>query len=229
VNKQDIVELLKKNDKAVARAIVALNNRQTDSEQATEETRYRNGEGFRPCHARMGSSMAKFYQSRGYLTTKQIAYWRMLDRTGKMRIEIYAGQLLLVAQAKAAQPKPQMPTEQCGKAWAGAWARYDKTREELEAEPTGPAKANPYLGQDVGNLLEQRMVLEEQYYDLLESDDETLYGPVKVQMDLIDVAVKQQVEQAERAMQRREAAADREQTETDEHNKFLARMRMERS
>jgi hypothetical protein len=214
VNKQDIVELLKKNDKAVARAIVALNNRQTDSEQATEETRYRNGEGFRPCHARMGSSMAKFYQSRGYLTAKQIAYWRMLDRTGKMRIEIYAGQLLLVAQAKAAT-KPTV--------------KYDKTREGLEAEPTGPAKANPYLGQDVGNLMEQRMVLEEQYYDLLESDDETLYGPVKVQMDLIDVAVKQQVEQAERAMQRREAAADREQTETDEHNKFLARMRMERS
>jgi len=32
----------------------------------------------------------------------------------------------------------------------------------------------------------------------------------------------------ERNMQRMEAQADREQTENDEHNKFLARMRMER-
>ena len=76
MNKQQIIELLKTNDKAVARALVALNARQTDSEQATEETRVRNGQGFRPCHARMGTSMANFYQHRGYLTAKQIAYWR---------------------------------------------------------------------------------------------------------------------------------------------------------
>lgn len=213
MNKQDIVELLKRNDKAVARALVALNARQTDSEQAAEETRYRNGQGFRPAHARMGTSMANFYQRRGYLTTKQIAYWRKLDRTGKMRIEIYANQLMLVAQAKAA---------------TSTVAKYDKTREELETEPAGPTKANPYLGQDLGNLMEQQMVLQEQYTDLLESDLESVYGPVKTQLDLIAVAIKQAVAQNERDMQRMEAEGDRAQTETDEHNKFLARMRMER-
>ena len=44
MNKQQIIELLKTNDKAVARALVALNARQTDSEQATEETRFRSEE-----------------------------------------------------------------------------------------------------------------------------------------------------------------------------------------
>lgn len=98
--KQQIVELLKTNDKAIARALVVLNARQTDSEQAKHETRYLNGEGFRPCHARMGTSMAHFFETRGFLSPKQVAYWRVKDRTGKMRIEIYAGQLLVIAQQK---------------------------------------------------------------------------------------------------------------------------------
>ena len=139
MNKQQIIELLKTNDKAVARALVALNARQTDSEQATEETRVRNGQGFRPCNARMGTSMANFYQRRGYLTAKQLAYWRKPNSKGQMRIEIYAGQLALIAQARAAA-KPVV--------------KYDKTREELAAEPTGPVTANPHMGQDLGNLME---------------------------------------------------------------------------
>lgn len=102
VTKADIISLLKSNDKAVARALVVLNERQTDDEQRAENTRYRNGRGFRPCHARMGTAMAKFYLRFNRLSEKQVAYWRKLDRTGKMRIEIYAGQLLEVAQAKAA-------------------------------------------------------------------------------------------------------------------------------
>ena len=97
-----IVELLKTRDAAVARALVVLTQRQTVSEQATESTQYRNGEGFRPCHARMGTSMANFYQRRGYLSPKQIAYWRQPMKDGKMRIEIYANQLLAAAQARAA-------------------------------------------------------------------------------------------------------------------------------
>ena len=106
LTKQDIVELLKKDDRAVARALVVLNERQTADEQASENTKYHNGRGFRPCHARMGTSMAKFFTARGYLTPKQIAYFRKTDRTGKMRIEIYAGQLLEAAEAKAARATP---------------------------------------------------------------------------------------------------------------------------
>ena len=213
MNKQQIIELLKTNDKAVARALVALNARQTDSEQATEETRVRNGQGFRPCHARMGTSMANFYQRRGYLTAKQLAYWRKPNSKGQMRIAIYAGQLALIAQARAAA-KPVVA--------------YDKTREELAAEPTGPVTANPHMGGDLGNLMELKMVLEEQYSDLVESDLEAVYGPVKAQLDQVNAAIAQAVANDERDMQRMEAQADREQTEQDEHNKFLARMRMER-
>jgi hypothetical protein len=102
VTRERIVELLKTNDLAVARALLALNERQTATEQNTEHTINRNGRGFRPCHARMGTSMTKYYSLYGYLSPKQISYWRAYQRDGKMRIEIYAGQLLEVAQARAA-------------------------------------------------------------------------------------------------------------------------------
>ena len=93
-----IRNLLATNDKAVARALLALHNRQTEDEQWVGHTKYHNGQGFRPCHARMGTSMAKFYKRNGYLSPKQIAYWRATDRKGNMRIGIYARQLLAVAQ-----------------------------------------------------------------------------------------------------------------------------------
>lgn len=96
-----IVDMLRTNDKAVARALVVLFERQTDDEQATEHTRHHNGRGFRPCHARMGTSMAKFYLQRGFLTPKQIAYWRREGKEG-MRIAIYWKQLLDVARKKQA-------------------------------------------------------------------------------------------------------------------------------
>lgn len=102
VTKWQIIDLLRTNDRAVARALVVLNQRQTQDEQASEHTRHQNGRGFRPCHARMGTNMAKFYERTGYLTSKQVAYWRRLQRDGKMRIEIYAGQLQEAAQIKAA-------------------------------------------------------------------------------------------------------------------------------
>lgn len=103
MDKAQIVELLRTNDKALCRALVLLNLRQEADEQVTEQTRYRNGKGFRPCHAKMGTSMAKFYQTRGFLTEKQIAYWRKPMACGNMKIGIYAGQLLEEAAAKAAR------------------------------------------------------------------------------------------------------------------------------
>ena len=101
--KSQIIELLKTDKRAVARALVVLNQRQTADEQATQGTRYNNGRGFRPCHARMGTSMATYFQKFGYLSDRQIDYWRVPMRDGKMRIEIYAGQLAEVAQLKAAE------------------------------------------------------------------------------------------------------------------------------
>lgn len=101
LTKEHIVNLLRTNDRAIARALVVLNERQTADERESEATRHHNGRGFRPCHARMGTSMAKQYLARGFLTPKQIAYWRRTMPKGNMRIEIYAGQLLEVAKHKA--------------------------------------------------------------------------------------------------------------------------------
>src|ERR1700741_526084 len=102
LSKAEIVKLLETNDKAVARALVVVNNNQTSTEQKSESTINRNGEGFRPCHARMGTSMATFFAKRGYLTDKQIAYWRKTDKTGAMRITIYWRQLAEAAELKQA-------------------------------------------------------------------------------------------------------------------------------
>lgn len=141
VTKADIVSLLHTNDRAICRALVVLNDRQTNDEQYSETTRHENGRGFRPCHARMGTSMAKFYQARGYLTERQIAYWRRTQRDGKMRIEIYAGQLLEAAVEKASKVVPAV---------------------------AAPAPApTPYKGADVGNMLEEIMVLEEQLASMM--------------------------------------------------------------
>ena len=98
----DIVNLLRSNDKAVARALLVLTARQTEDEQRSETTRHQNGRGFRPCHAKMGVSMAKFYERNGYLSPKQIAYWRKPTKEG-FRIAIYWRQLLEAAKEKAAK------------------------------------------------------------------------------------------------------------------------------
>lgn len=103
ISKEEIVSLLATNDKAVCRALVLLNDRQTHSEQSSEATIVQNGRGFRPCHAHMGTSMAKFYTRNGYLSPKQLAYWRMTDRTGAMRVAIYWKQLQEEAEAKKAR------------------------------------------------------------------------------------------------------------------------------
>lgn len=106
----DIVKLLETNDKAVARALVVLYERQTEDEKASENTRHHNNRGFRPCHARMGTSMAKFYLRNGYLSPKQVAYWRKQGKEG-MRISIYWRQLLDAAHRKAAAKMEQAERE----------------------------------------------------------------------------------------------------------------------
>ncbi len=92
--KEKIVDLLRNNDVAVGRALSRLTKNQTYDERQSENTKHNNGIGFRPCHARLGTSMGKFFDRNGYLTEKQIAYWRRCEKNGKMRIEIYANQLL---------------------------------------------------------------------------------------------------------------------------------------
>lgn len=156
--KESIINLLRTNDKAIGRALVALTARQTTDERASENTRYHNGRGYRPAHARMGTSMSRYFERNGYLTPKQIAYWRVKMRDGKMRIEIYAGQLLEVARereaAKLAAPVVQMQQDQ----------------------PT----------RDLGNDMELKMVLQERLGDVLDSDDPVIIDPIVAEIDEID-------------------------------------------
>jgi hypothetical protein len=93
-NKETIVQLLKTNDRAVAKALVRLTERQTLDEREEKNSKYANGAGFRPAHARMGVAMAEFFELNGYLSPKQVGYWRVTDKNGNMRIGIYANQLL---------------------------------------------------------------------------------------------------------------------------------------
>lgn len=131
---RNIKNLLATNDRAIGRALVVLKNRQTADERAQEQTKYRNGRGFRPCHARVGVGMAEFFEKRGALTEKQVAYWRTPMADGNSRIEIYARQLLEEAQAKAAMK------------YAQETAKKFREREASE---------------DVGNYAEEKTVWEE--------------------------------------------------------------------
>lgn len=86
---------------SVGRALVHLKNRQTDEEVAAGSTKSLNGRGFQPIHAEIGTSMALQYESKGYLSAKQVAYWQgETERSKKPRICRYAGQLVEEAQAK---------------------------------------------------------------------------------------------------------------------------------
>jgi hypothetical protein len=85
-SKEYIVNLLKVNDVAVGRALVALNQFQTATERNAETTINDNGVGFTPADARMGTSMSNFYTRTGYLSPKQLAYWRKPNRRGTPRI-----------------------------------------------------------------------------------------------------------------------------------------------
>lgn len=49
VTKEQIVHLLQVNDKAVIRALIVLTERQTEDERLSEQTKFNNGRGFRPC------------------------------------------------------------------------------------------------------------------------------------------------------------------------------------
>jgi len=172
VSKEQIVKLLQEDDRAIARALVVLTARQTDDEQAAENTRYLNGRGYRPCHARMGTSMSQFFTRRGYLTPKQIAYWRVKEKTGKMRIEIYVGQLLEEAQIKAAKKAAATVAPLPGLTGSA----FRQVVNEMSGEND----------RDYGNDMEHRMILAEQLGDVLDSDDPSIIDPIANEISEID-------------------------------------------
>ena len=97
LTKDSIQALLMSNDKAVGRALAVLLRNQTSDEVAGQSTYRANGCGFKPCHARMGTSLAQFFNRNGYLSPKQLSYAR-----GKMNISQYHRQLIEAAKIKQA-------------------------------------------------------------------------------------------------------------------------------
>ena len=89
---EEIRELLKESDQAVARAILAIYNRQTEDEKIVKETSASNGIGYNGVDANFMSSLAQFYQSKGFLSSGQLKY-------GRKKIMKYAGQLTEIANA----------------------------------------------------------------------------------------------------------------------------------
>lgn len=100
-SKEDIIEILENSDRAVERAILAIYSRQTDLEKCNHATLSANGKGFTGAHGFIGSSMAQQIMSRGYLTKRQIGWWRVKPgKSNRMRIATYANQLLEIAEEK---------------------------------------------------------------------------------------------------------------------------------
>ena len=87
-------ELLRTNDRAVARAIWVLYERQTLDEQLSYETVEDNGVGFNALDAGFLTSLAQQAHKRGFLTPKQIA-------AGRKAVMKYAGQLVRIANGEA--------------------------------------------------------------------------------------------------------------------------------
>jgi hypothetical protein len=101
ITKEQIVQLLETNDKAVIRALLVVYANQTSMEQQLEQTAANNGVGFTGFEGKIGANMAKFAQRTGYLTPKQIAFWRKRDKRGVMKIGKYWKQLQVAAENKA--------------------------------------------------------------------------------------------------------------------------------
>lgn len=100
LTKENIIKLLENNDRAVGRALAVLTERQTFDERETQNTKYCNGVGFMPCDAKMGVSMGQQFNARGTLSEKQVAYWRVRNAKGVMRIAKYWKQLIDAAKIK---------------------------------------------------------------------------------------------------------------------------------
>jgi hypothetical protein len=83
---ENLKELIKTNDHAVQRAILAIYAGQVEDEKRQATTKYHNGKGFTPADARFLSSLAKQIEMNSFLSPKQIA-------AARPRLYKYAGQI----------------------------------------------------------------------------------------------------------------------------------------
>lgn len=87
--------------RAVGRALVHLFNRQTEDEQAVNDTRHHNQRGFTGADARRGSITAKYFLKHRTLLDWQLEYWRAPNRRGVPRLGKYYAQIAEEAKRKA--------------------------------------------------------------------------------------------------------------------------------
>lgn len=87
---ESVIENLQTSDAWVARAVVAIFNKQTEAEKQVSATVEHNGVGFNAIDAEILSDFARFYLQRGYMTPKQVALARK-------KMPKYAGQLVRIA------------------------------------------------------------------------------------------------------------------------------------
>lgn len=85
---------------AVGRALLVLYKNQTAHEQIVEQTREHNNIGFNSSDAKRGTSMAKFYSKRNYLTEKQVNWWLTPTKNQSSRIIKYWKQLAIAASQR---------------------------------------------------------------------------------------------------------------------------------
>ena len=87
---------------AIGRALVHLFNRQTNFEQANNETNVLNEMGFTGADGRSGCLTAKYYLKHGVLLDWQIGLWTKIGRSGYARIAKYWKQINEEAEKKVA-------------------------------------------------------------------------------------------------------------------------------
>jgi hypothetical protein len=89
----EIEDMLRSNDRAVERAMVAIWERQTMDEQVTQNVKHSNNRGFSHWSARSGTYYAEWVRKGGRLTGKH------LDKARKIALH-HAGQLTDFANGK---------------------------------------------------------------------------------------------------------------------------------
>jgi|TARA_R110002110_G_scaffold79931_1_gene208619 hypothetical protein len=72
----EIKEMLKQNDRAVIKALIAIWKYQTVAEQGCSESHEHNNVGFTGIDAEICTSLVNFYNDRGFLTPKQMTIAR---------------------------------------------------------------------------------------------------------------------------------------------------------
>lgn len=88
--RESILSMIDSSNRAVERAILAINARQTEDERVSGETRHRNGRGWNGRDAGYGGYLAGYIGNGNHLTGRYL-------ESGRKMVRKYVGQLVEVA------------------------------------------------------------------------------------------------------------------------------------